>query len=110
MMSNAGGLKMYARAHYLEINRPNRIVYTQQFCDENENLSRHPMAPTWPATMLVTVQFTEEGASQTLVTVTTECHGATTNEELEEFIKGRPGMTIGWTGSFDKLDGYLERS
>lgn len=109
LMSNASGLKLHGRAHYLEINRPSRIVYTQEFCDENENLSRHPMAPSWPATMLITVHLTEEGPHQTRVTVTSECHGATTDEELETFIKGRSGMTIGWTGSFDKLDAYLER-
>src|SRR6185312_13938127 len=51
-MSGNGGMKMYGRAEYLEITEPNRLVYTQQFCDESENLSRHPMAPTWPATML----------------------------------------------------------
>lgn len=108
VMSNAAGLKMYAHASYLEVKKPDRIVYTQQFCDENENLSRHPLAPTWPATMLVTVQLTEEGDRKTLVTVTMECHGAATTDELETFISGRPGMTIGWTGSFDKLDRYLE--
>src|SRR2546423_1323473 len=47
-------IKMFGRAEYVEIRKPDRIVYTQQFCDEKENLSRHPMAPTWPATMLTT--------------------------------------------------------
>lgn len=107
MMSNKSGMKMYARAHYVEIRKPDRIVYTQQFCDENEKLSRHPMAPVWPDTMLTTIELTEEGSDQTRVTVTTECHGATTPEELEAFIKARAGMTIGWTGSFDKLEDYL---
>ncbi len=76
------GLNMHGRAHYLEIEKPHRIVYTQQFCDENENLSRHPLAPTWPATMLTTVQLTAEGPAQTRFTVTWECHGDTTAEEL----------------------------
>ncbi len=60
-MTNNADVKMYGRAEYLEIKRPDRIVYTQQFCDEQENLSRHPLAPTWPATMLTTVQLTAEG-------------------------------------------------
>jgi uncharacterized protein YndB with AHSA1/START domain len=105
-----GDMKMYGRAAYLEIERPNRIVYTQQFCDENENLSRHPLAPTWPATMLTTVQLTEEGPQRTRVTVTWETHGATTREELETFINAKAGMTQGWTGSFDKLEAYLAKS
>ncbi len=102
------GLNMFGRAHYLEIEKPHRIVYTQQFCDEQENLSRHPLAPTWPATMLTTVQLTPEGPDQTRVTITWECHGDTTAEELATFVAARGGMTMGWTGSFDKLDAYLE--
>lgn len=107
LMTN-GTVKMYGRAEYLEFKKPDRIVYTQQFCDENEKLSRHPMAPTWPATMLTTVQLTEEGSNQTRVTVTWEPYGATTAEELDTFIKARGGMTQGWTGSFDKLEEFIE--
>jgi len=108
-MSNASGMKMYGRAQYQEINAPDRIVYTQQFCDENEKISRHPMAPTWPETMLTTVTLTAEDDEHTRVTVVWEPHGAFTPEELDTFVKARGGMTIGWTGSFDKLEDYLER-
>jgi uncharacterized protein YndB with AHSA1/START domain len=104
-----GDMKMYGRAAYLEIERPHRLLYTQQFCDEKGNISRHPMAPTWPATMLTTVSLTEEGANRTRVTVTWEPHGATTREELETFINAKGGMTQGWTGSFDKLEAYLAK-
>ena len=107
-MSNAAGLKMYGRAHYIEVKKPDYLKYTQEFCDENENLSRHPMAPTWPATMLTIVELTPEGPDQTRVTITWSCHGETTPEELETFLKGRSGMTIGWTGSFDKLEDYIK--
>ncbi len=104
---SSSGTKMYGRAKYLEINKPDRIVYTQQFVDEKENVSRHPFAPTWPETMLTTVQFTAEGPECTRVTITWEPHGATTREELETFSKARGGMTQGWTGSLDKLEDYL---
>jgi uncharacterized protein YndB with AHSA1/START domain len=107
LMTNGAGVDMYGRAAYLEMNKPNRLVYTQQFCDEHENISRHPMAPTWPETMLTTVQFTEETADRTRVTVTWEPHGAVTAEELATFMKARGGMTMGWTGSFDKLEAML---
>jgi uncharacterized protein YndB with AHSA1/START domain len=105
-MTGKGDMKMYGRAEYLKIEKPDRIVYTQQFCDANGNVSRHPMSPTWPETMLTTVTLTEEGLGRTRVTVSWEPHGPTTREELETFIKSRPGMTQGWTGSFDKLEGY----
>jgi uncharacterized protein YndB with AHSA1/START domain len=100
-------VKFFGRAEYLKIEKPRLIVYTQQFCDENEKVSRHPMAPTWPETLLTTVELTEEASDRTRVTVTSEPHGATTREELDVFIQSKTGMTQGWTGSFDKLDAYL---
>jgi len=108
-MTGDGGKKMYGRTEYLKIEKPDTIVYSQQFCDEKENVTRHPMTPTWPETMLTTVKLTEEGPDQTRVTVTWEPTGAVSREELETFIKARSGMTQGWTGSFDKLDNYLTK-
>ena len=102
-----GDLTMYGRCEYLAIERPERIVHAQQFCDERENLSRHPAAPMWPETMLTTVELSEEGPEQTRVTVTWEPYGAVTAEEVAAFVKERGGMTQGWTGSFDKLEALL---
>jgi uncharacterized protein YndB with AHSA1/START domain len=107
MMSDGATMKMFGRAEYLKLEKPGTIVYTQQFCDENENVSRHPKAPTWPETMLTTVTLTEEGPDRTRVRVEWEPHGATTREELLAFIEARAGMTMGWTGSFDKLEALL---
>ena len=101
------GITMYGRAHYIKMEKPRLLVYTQEFCDEHGNLSRHPKAPTWPATMLTTVLLTSEGVDSTRVTVTWEPYGATTAEELATFIQARAGMTMGWTGSFDKLEALL---
>ncbi|PWF48402.1 SRPBCC family protein [Massilia glaciei] len=98
---------MYGRAHYEEVRSPDRLVYTQQFCDEHKNIARHPMAPTWPETMRTTVDLTAEGPDRTRVTVTSEVVGQATAEELATFLDGRAGMTQGWTGSFDKLDAVL---
>ena len=100
-------VNMYGKIQYKEIKQPDRIVYTQQFCDENGAISRHPLAPTWPETMLTTILFSPESATQTRVTITWEAYGPTTESELQTFIDARAGMTQGWTGSFDKLEEYL---
>lgn len=100
---------MYGTLNYQEITKPNRIVYSQQFADEKENVSRHPGAPTWPETMLTTVTFTEEAPNKTRVRVQWEVVGKCTPEEMQAFIKERGGMTQGWTGSFDKLEEYLKK-
>lgn len=100
-------LVMFGRIEYKEIARPSRLVYTQQFCDEHGNLSRHPDLPVWPATMLTTVHFSAEGPGSTRVTVMWEPYGEVTPEEVAVFLEHRPSMTMGWTGSFDKLEAIL---
>lgn len=109
LMSNGSGMTMYGKANYLEIKSPDLIRYTQQFADKDGNMSRHPMAPTWPELMLTTVTLSEEGPNQTRVTVEWEPYGNYTREELATFLKERGGMTQGWTGSFDKLEDYLTK-
>jgi len=109
VMTDGKTMKMYGRAKYLEVDRPHRLVHTQQFCDENETVSRHPMSATWPDTMLTQVEFTAEGPSRTRVTVTWQPYGEVTAVEWETFVKARGNMTQGWTGSFDGLENYLSQ-
>ena len=104
VMTWADGSKMHGRVQYREILEPERIVYSQQFCDEHEKPSRHPMMPTWPETMVTVVTLSEEGPDQTRVTVEWEPDEKSTSVEVETFVQGRSGMTQGWSGSFDKLD------
>ncbi len=108
-MFNAEGVKMYGKISYQEITKPNRIVYTQIFCDENEKISRHPMAPTWPETMLTTISLEAEDTNKTRVQIKWEISGHATDIERETFNKAKGGMTQGWSGSFEKLDSYLTK-
>lgn len=97
---------MYGRADYRELDRPDRIVYTQQFCDEQEQLTRHPLSATWPTTMLTIVRFAAEGPNRTRVTVQWE-PWEPTDEEVQTFVNARAGMSVGWTGSFDQLEARI---
>jgi len=106
-MTNHADVTFFGRAEYLKIEKPGCLVYRQQFCDEQESISRHPHVPTWPATMLTTVTLAEEGPERTRVTVTWVPDGPTTPEEVAVFVQMRGGMTQGWTGSFDKLEELL---
>lgn len=105
-MSN-GAFTMYGRAEYLAVHRPHHIEYIQMFTDEHEQLARHPMVPTWPAAMRTRVTLTPEGPAHTRVTVRWSVEGEATPEEVATFVDGRAGMTMGWTGSFDKLEAAL---
>lgn len=109
-MTNGSDLTFHGRLNYLEICRPDRIAYTQQHCDAEGNVTRHPLAPVWPETMLSVVTFASESPTQTRVTVTWRPYGEVSIEELAAFTEARTGMTLGWSGSFDKLDELLEKT
>jgi uncharacterized protein YndB with AHSA1/START domain len=102
-MTAAGGMVMHGRVTYLALEKPGRIVYTQQFCDEKELVIRPPFFSSWPQTMLTTVELASEGQNRTRVTVRWEPRDATP-ADIAEFTKQRGSMTMGWTGSFDKLE------
>jgi uncharacterized protein YndB with AHSA1/START domain len=98
---------MYGRAQYLEMIKPTRLVYTQQFCDAQENVVRHPLAAHWPETKLTTVTFTAESQDQTRVSLRWEPFGEVSALERETFVNARAGMTMGWTGSLNGLEAFL---
>lgn len=105
-MTAANGAAMYGRVRYLTIEKPHRLVYAQQFCDEQEQVIRPPFFATWPLTMITTVEFFAESEDRTRVSVRWEPQDATA-EDIAEFVKQRGGMTMGWSGSFDKLEAAL---
>ncbi len=102
---SGNSMVLRGRIRYHEL-RSDRLVYSQEFLDEKGNLSRHPMLPVWPESVLTTVKLAQEDAEHTRVTVLWEPKG--TKEEIEAFVKMKPGMMGGWTGSFDKLEALLE--
>lgn len=106
-MKNQAGVAFCGLFLYREITRPQRIVYEQRFCDDAENITRHPGMPVFPNAFLVSVLFVAEDVDATRVTVTFEPEGAFSAEELQAFLQARMGMTQGWNGSFDKLEAML---
>jgi uncharacterized protein YndB with AHSA1/START domain len=98
---------MHVRTEYLAIEPPARIVYTQQFVDEQERPAAAPGTETWPPVLRNTVLFTEEEPGVTRVTLTTEVEGKATSAEMEAFVLERSGMTQGWSASFDVLEELL---
>lgn len=106
-MPHPSGTALHGLVTYLALERPHRIVYTQQFCDAEGRLARAPFFAHWPETMLTTVELAVETPERTRVVVRWEPQGATP-AEIAEFVKQRSGMTGGWTGSFDKLESLID--
>jgi uncharacterized protein YndB with AHSA1/START domain len=102
------GMQMWGKQLFLDIVPGEKLVYLQCFSDKDGGLSRHPMAPTWPAYMHVTVTFSDTAEGHTLVNLSWHPHES---DEIgnQTFDAARPSMEAGWGGTFVKLDAYLSQ-
>jgi uncharacterized protein YndB with AHSA1/START domain len=107
-MESPDGHKMWGKFVYREIVAPERMVHIVSFSDENQGVTRHPMAPTWPLETLATCTFTERDGKTTL-TVHWVPHNATAAER-EIFASSHDSMRQGWTGTMDQLADYLAKA
>ncbi len=99
------GQEMWGKFIFREIVPKQQLVFLSGFSDENEEMTRHPMAPVWPLYMLSTIGFSEAGG-KTTVTVEWEPYEAS-ETEMKAFEDARNSMQAGWTGTYDKLEDYL---
>jgi len=104
-MRMADGKEVWGKWLIREVKRPERLVFINTFSDPQGGLTRHPFAPDWPAKMLSTISFAQKGRG-TLLTI--EWAPVEASEaEMKVFDSGRPGMTQGWSGTFENLTNYL---
>lgn len=99
------GSVSWGKSIYREIDPPSRLVWEQGFSNEDGEIVPAPFPMPWPALMLTTVVFEDEGA-RTRVTLTWEPINPS-KAERESFAQMFPSMTGGWTGTFDQLDTFL---
>jgi uncharacterized protein YndB with AHSA1/START domain len=104
-MKSPDGQAMWGKWVYREIVAPERLVFVNSFSDEAGNITRHPWSSDWPLEMLTTVTFAED-AGRTTLTIRWSPLNATAVER-NAFDAGRGSMTQGWTGTLDRLTGYL---
>lgn len=102
------GQLMWGRFVYREIVPEERLVFIVSFSDENAGVTRHPLHEGWPLQILSTVTFAESDG-KTTVTIRWVPYEATESER-DTFEKGKESMQAGWTGTLDRLDGYLAKS
>ncbi len=96
-MRSPDGQDYWGTGVYREIVKPERIVYTDSFADENGRVvpaSHYGMSPDMPLELLVTVTFEEYGQGKTRLTLR---HRGLPAGEMSE------GTQTGWNESFDKL-------
>lgn len=108
LLQSPQGQEMWGRMLFREIVPKEKLVFINSFSDPQGGVTRHPMAPEWPLLMHTTISFTEENG-KTTVTVEWEPYEAS-ELECETFDKGRDSMQAGWTGTFEKLEGHLDKT
>jgi len=101
------GGEMWGKQLYQEVVPNERIVHLQAFSDAAGGITRHPMAPTWPALMHATTTFEDAGENRTRLTVSWTPHEATA-EEIAVFDAARPNMAGGFAGTFAQLEAWFE--
>jgi uncharacterized protein YndB with AHSA1/START domain len=105
-MRQQDGTEMWGRMVYREISPPERLVFINSFSDEAGGLGRHPMAPSWPLELMSIFTFEDMPDGKTKFTVQWSPYNPT-EEERATFDAGHDSMTMGWSGTLDKLESYL---
>jgi uncharacterized protein YndB with AHSA1/START domain len=102
------GMEMWGKQEFLDIAAPERLVHLQSFSTREGGLGAHPMAPTWPKYMHVTTTFEVVDGNSTRVTISWVPHESD-DVGRQTVDVARPGMEVGFAGTFVKLDAYLQK-
>jgi len=106
------GSNWWGKIVYREIIVPEKIVFINSFSDANENITRHPLSPTWPLEVFNTLTFAKQDGlptrqgGKTTITLRGGPINAT-EEERKTFEAGYGSIQQGFKGTFDQLDEYL---
>lgn len=101
-MRSPEGKEFRSIGTYQEIVRPEHIVITDSFADENGNIvpaSHYGMASDYPFELLVKVNFKEQGWKTTM----TLEHIGLPESQMEPCKEG-------WNQLFDKLEAYFQKT
>ncbi len=108
-MQAPDGSPMWGRFVFREIMPQERLVFINSFSDEAGGVTRHPMHIAWPLEMMSIFTFEDQPGGKTKFTVRWAPHNATA-DEIKTFDEGRDSMTMGWSGTMDKLEAHLAKS
>jgi len=104
-LENPDGSRYWGRWIFTEVRPKTSLVFIVSFSDEQMNITRHPLAPTWPREVHSTILFRDLGG-RTEVEVNWKAHNASA-EETATFEAGARSMRGGWSGTFDQCEDYL---
>jgi uncharacterized protein YndB with AHSA1/START domain len=109
-MTTPDELTKYGKLNYKTINPSHQLVYVQNFCDKAGNFIKAPFSETYPDSLLLTVDFTQEAGHKVKMSVKWEILGESTEIERKTFNDMKPYMVQGWSESFDKIEKILAKT
>lgn len=104
-MRMPNGAELWGKWLIQTIQAPEKITVIQHFSNPEGQLTRHPMAPTWPRQTLATSTLQAQG-NQTLLTIEWQPHECPP-DQINTFNISHASMNMGWTQSFTQLEKYL---
>ncbi len=106
-MDMPSGDQWWGKWIFKEISATERLVMITHFSDENAEIMRHPLAPTWPLQMHSITTFTEKDGKTTISLQWTAYNA--TEQERQTFFEGKDSMNKGWGGTFEQLEAFLAK-
>ncbi len=106
-MEMPGGMIMWGKWVFREIDKPKKISYVVSFCNEAGEPVRHPMAPLWPLEVLAEQTLTPQDGKTFYESRSWPINA--TAEERAVFTAGHASMQIGFGGTFTQLEAYLAK-
>ncbi len=106
-MDMPGGLIMWGKWVFREVEAPKHLAYVVSFCNEAGEPVRHPMAPLWPLEVLAIQTLTAEGDKTRSDSRSYPINA--TPEERAVFKAGHTSMQMGFGGAYMQLDAYLAK-
>jgi uncharacterized protein YndB with AHSA1/START domain len=100
--------EMWGKFNYLEINEPEKIVFTNSFSDKDANTVRAPFSNDFPMEIMNSITLTEHEGKTTLLIKGGPLNP--TDAEQNFFTNMFSSMQQGFGGTFDQLDEYLANS
>lgn len=100
------GAEMWGRWIFREIRAPEYLSLLSAFSARDGGITRHPMAPEWPAEMLSSLTLEELGPSRTRLTL--RVVGTRVGDAERAMFEGAfKSMEGGFGGTYEMLDRYL---
>jgi uncharacterized protein YndB with AHSA1/START domain len=106
-MKAPGGKMMWGRFKFLEIIKPERIVFINSFADKEGNIIPAPFLSDFPLEVKNIITFTEHDGKTTLTLKGAPINA--TEKQQKTFYDMHSGMQQGFGGTFDQLEKYISK-